>query len=255
MPDTLKHTGIELHRAHPERPREFAIFGERGTGTGATEKLIKENLPLDLTTELGWKHGFPGMIGVSRRVLVVVVFRNGVNWIKSLFNRPYHSSKSMQKLCFSNFIRAPWESEIDYPNWLGLRDVRHVQGNALQADRHPLTGKRFQNPLALRDAKHAALLGFRNREVNYVFLRHENLFADPDASLNQISETFELPREPNLIYSEKNVHSGKHEQKRRALIPNPLPETDLAFLAQELETETEAEIGYTYPDLAEKHPG
>ena len=232
-----------------ERPKEFAIFGERGTGTGATVRLIQENLGLELTKQLGWKHGFPTMMGVSRRVLIVVAFRNGSDWIKSLFNRPYHTAKSMQRLSFSQFIREPWRSEVDYPNWLELRDVRHVKDNVLQADRHPITGEVFANPFQLRNAKHAALLGFRNRSVNYVFARHETLFTNPDACLSQIAQTFDLTRPPELIYSSRNVHSGKFEQKRKVLIPDPLPEDDLKFMLNEMDQRIEGEIGYEYAHL------
>lgn len=251
MENTLKDTGLEVHRAYNERPREFAIFGERGTGTGATVQLIRENLGLELTHEPGWKHGFPSMMAVSRRTLIVASFRNGIDWIKSLFNRPYHSSTDMQKLGFSEFLRHPWESEIDHQNWLRLRGVRHVGGNVLQADRHPITGEVFSNPLRMRSTKHAALLGLRNREVNYAFARHENLFTNPGQCLDLICNTFDLDREPELIYSPANVHTGKNEQKRKALIPDPLPISDLKFMADEMDREIEDKIGYTYPEF---HP-
>lgn len=247
MSETLKDTGLQIYRAHSERPREFAIFGERGTGTGATTRLIKENLGLELTDEPGWKHGFPSMMGVSRRTLIVVCFRNGIDWIRSLFNRPYHASPAMLKLGFSDFIRHPWDSRIDHQNWLRLRGLRHISGNVLQADRHPLTGEAFRNPLQLRNAKHAALLGFRTRDVNLVLARHEDLFANPDMALERIAETFDLTRETDLIYSPDNVHSGRFEQKRKVLIPDPMPKEDREFIARELDDRTENAIGYTYP--------
>lgn len=81
-------------------------FGERSSGTNFVKRLIGRNTPLSPTEELGWKHGFTQMTAESPNTLVVCVTRNAVDWAHSLHAKPWHCPPEMQRLAFSEFIRA-----------------------------------------------------------------------------------------------------------------------------------------------------
>ncbi|MFV2038053.1 MAG: hypothetical protein ACC646_10750, partial [Paracoccaceae bacterium] len=105
----LSDGGLELHRIGASVVRKFEVFGERSSGTNLINLLIRRHTVLQQSRNLGWKHGFPNMLAIAPDVVVVVCFRNSLSWALSMYAKPWHTTPDMQRLDFSQFIRAPWQ--------------------------------------------------------------------------------------------------------------------------------------------------
>ena len=116
-------TGWQVHRPAAGITR-YQVFGERSSGTNFIKRLIGRNTLLTPTEELGWKHGFPQMTAIPQDTLIVCVTRNAVDWASSMHAKPWHCPPEMQRLTFSDFIRA--ES--------GLKSASGRKGRSTRAD-------------------------------------------------------------------------------------------------------------------------
>ncbi len=234
-------------RADGPRPTGFAVIGERCSGTNFARALIKRNLGLAVRDDLGWKHGFPHTLAYPRDVLLVVVVRDALDWAKSMFAKPWHAPETMQRLGFSEFLRAPWESVVDRPDYFGLPKGSELIGAPLQLDRHPITGAAFANILQMRNAKTAAFLGLENRHASFVALRHEALARSPETVLNDLRRAFGL--------EEAGAFRGVHRRlgsrfaakvADRPAAPQQISPADRAFILGELDLGQERRLGYRY---------
>ncbi len=231
------------------RPTGFAVFGERSSGTNFARVLLKKNLNIGPRSDLGWKHGFPHALAYPDEVLIVVVFREAFAWLRSMYAKPWHASAALQRLSFSRFIRAEWDSVVNRADYFGLPPGSPLIGCALQHDRHPLTGARFGNPIALRNAKLAGFLGLANRATNVAMIRHEALTAEPEAALAVLRESFGLGGPDGF----RGVHRKLGARFAPAVPDRPPPPgefsaADRAFVLDRLDLRQEAWIGYAYPE-------
>ncbi|GGE45384.1 hypothetical protein [Actibacterium pelagium] len=243
---TLQDSGIEIHRNHTVAPTRFQIFGERSTGTHIVGRFVMRHLNLKLIHDYGWKHGFPSMPGVAPEHLIIVCFRNAEDWLRSMHTKPWHCSPAMQKLDFSDFIRARWDSVVDREDAFPWT-APGTQMMDLQLDRHPITGKRFRNLVSMRNSKHRAHLGFRNRNVNLLMVRMEAVLADPEGFLQKVSDGFALPDpEPFRPIKQRLGSKFKALVDDRPETPDAITIEDREFLLDQLNLQMEAEIGYTY---------
>ena len=220
----------------------FQVFGERRTGTNFLHHLIEANLPLAGTTKYGWKHGFPTMPCIADTALIAVIVREPFAWLSSLHNRPF--AISHQDLGFSDFLRAEWYDEFipknfGFNRW-GYSGMVRASGVANQADRHPLTGKRFANPLEMRTVKNQGFAGFLERECNAVLLDYDAVRTDPALVLRAIAERFGL----NLGTIEVPGHVGAKGKPRPRVSPEAISAEDRRFICGALDAGFEASLGY-----------
>ncbi|QUJ77486.1 hypothetical protein KDD17_05705 [Sulfitobacter albidus] len=246
MAADMARQGWHLHRAHDTPPNRYQVMGERGCGTNIIRKVISKSLRIERQESLGWKHGFPQMVGVPQDMLVVCAVRAPQAWATSLFKRPWHATQAMQQLPFEAFIRAPWDSYIDKPDHFEPLHPELQPGPLpLQYDRHPLTGAPFPTIFDLRNAKHLGLLSFIARGANVMFFQMEPFNRDPEAMVGVLQDAFDL----------KSTERGYRPVKRRmgnlwkSEGPRPdLPEAwsddDIAHMHAHLDAQTEWIMGY-----------
>lgn len=246
----LSGQGWSMIRSHSVRPSRFKVLGERASGTNFAVGVIQKNT--DLThvgpMEYGWKHGFPAMIGVAWTDLQVVIFRDAVSWVKSLYTKPWSSHRSMHSLDFPGFIRAEWNATVQKPkHWYEL-PMKPFNGVPLQMDRHPITGKPFGSVMQLRNAKCAAWLGMANRDINVVLARYEALRDDPNRFLDDLAHVYGIQANPTVVLPQKTLGSNYRMvdvQARRGEVEQ-ISDFDRDLIVSELDQEQEAVMGYRY---------
>ena len=234
---------LEWQRSNDVKIDHFQVFGERRCGTNFVDALISDNLTAQSTTKYGWKHGTPTMPCIAKNGLLVVVVREPFAWLSSLHNRPF--AMSHKNLDMSAFLRTEWydqfiPKEFGHARWgySGMVRDSHV---ANQVDRHPITGKRFQNPLEMRTIKNAAFLGFLNRECNCAVVNYETANDRPDDFLAALCAEFGL--EPRHAF-EKPDHVGAKGTTKKRLYRDDLSAEDIAFVQANLDPDQETRLGY-----------
>ena len=250
-PDVGRFPVISQHRAD-KAPLEHFVFGERNSGTNLAHSLLVQNIPaLAASTgdrigergfRYGWKHGFPQMVAAPASCLAIVMFRAPEAWLRSMHARPWHASPDVAGLSFPEFIRAEWNTRVDEQNF-GVTRGGPRWGAELQYDRHPLTGARFSNIIALRNAKTAGFLSLAARFEACLMLRHEDVSDDPEGFVHHVSEHFGLPRYKTF----RPVASRRGRVSEGAFQPAayaPLEAADHAFVWSELDAAQEAQLGY-----------
>lgn len=243
---SLKTTGIEIRRLHPEVPTHVQVFGERSSGTNFVNRLLGKNTGLETTDRYGWKHGFAQMTGVGKTTLIVAVAREPLAWARSMHSKPWHCPPQMQALEFSGFIRAEWDTIIDRRRYFQKSGEWKTLGTPLQQDRHPITGQRFANIGELRTIKLAWALGLRNRGVNLVLCRLDAVQADPEGFVRAVAQGFGVDMAEEYRPVTKRLGSrflGNVDP--RPATPDEINATDRAFLAGALDPRLEAAWGFS----------
>jgi len=227
----------------------FQVLGERGSGTNLVRKAIQRNVDIFRTEALGWKHGFPMMLAIPREMVVVCVFRNAVDWAISMYKRPWHAHPDMQNLGFSAFLRTEWRSVVDRTSdFEMIHPELRVDGMDLQFDRHPVTGARFENLFALRQAKMAAVLGMLNRDCHVALVKMETVQEAGESFIGAFRNAYGLnQRWPQVKMPQRrmgNLFSAS--VKSREPTPDHLSDADRQFMRSQLDLEAEAALGYRY---------
>lgn len=249
LPPEFAETGVFLRRRDSAPPTRFHVLGERSSGTNLLKTLLKRNTAMHPSEALGWKHGFPVSVGIPDNLTAICVFRNAADWAISLYKRPWHVHPDLQTLPFSDFIRAEWHAIIDRTTDFDLvHPELHVDGADLQYDRHPLTGKRFENIFALRRAKMAGHLGMLNRGGNVTIVRMETVIEAPEAFTFAFRTAYGLPPKGDVFRGEtrRMGHGWRASVAARAPAPEALSRDDLAFLKSQIDPEIEGLLGYRY---------
>ncbi len=245
----MQAKGVVFFRAHAEDPDMFQVLGERGSGTNLIRKVISLNADIFRTEGLGWKHGFPVMAAIPRKMLVVCAFRSAADWAISMYKRPWHAHPDMQALSFSEFLRAEWRSIVDRPaDFEMIHPEIDAQDRPLQFDRHPLTGRPFENLFALRRAKMAAVLGMLNRDCHVALIQLEALTRNPEALMAAFRSAYGLsPKREGFRMPKRRMGNNFNlTVKDREAAPSNLSAEDHAFMLSQLDLETEATLGYRY---------
>lgn len=242
--DVARHGWHIEARARPER---FQVLGERCSGTNFVKRLIGRNSALTATETLGWKHGFPAMIAIPEDLAIVCVIRDARDWALSVHARPWHCPRSMQRLEFSDFIRAEWASVADRARYFPQVAREGGLGQPLQPDRDPMTGAPFPDLFALRRAKMAGLLSYGRRGCTLVFARFEAVRDAPQAFLAALHDAFGLGAPPDYRPVVKRLGTRfKPAAGARPAPPARFPHADLGHLRARLDLRQEAALGYSY---------
>lgn len=227
------------------RIRRFQVIGERCSGTNYVASLIRENVPLEPTDMLGWKHGHPSLLAIPADLVVISVVRRAEDWVRSLFARPWHTTPAMQMLEASDFLRARWETVVDHPRILGPGFTDDLIGQPLQGDRDPLTGLPYDNIAALRRGKLRSHLSYANRGCAFCLVRMERVVSDPVQFVDSFRAGFGLrPRKVPFVPVDRRLGQRFKAQVKRPKELAQLSPQDIAFLQAWADPELEAALGY-----------
>ena len=247
LPAAFAETGFFATRAGDTPITRFQVLGERSSGTNFVKRLLGRNTDLTPTEALGWKHGGPHMMAVPRDMAVICVVRRADSWARSMFEKPWHTTPEMQALPFTRFIRAPWNTLIDRPRYFRGLMAEGSVGAPLQPDRDPATGLPFDNLFALRRSKLASLLTLPARGCTCVVLRMEDVQADPQGALAQMSSVLGFAAGAPYRPVVKRLGSKfKPSVPERPALPEDWDDADRAFLRAAIDPDQEAMLGYAY---------
>lgn len=241
--------GWHIHRVSDVKPTCFQVLGERGSGTNLVRKSITKTFRMMRTEALGWKHGMPHMIAIPQDMLVVISVRNAFDWAASLYKRPWHGDPVMQTLSFSDFLRAEWAGIVDRTSdFEGVHPELHVDQQPLQLDRHPITGKAYENIFEMRNVKAEGMIGMMNRGCNLAFVQMEKFIDNPLGFLEAVDKHFALAGTERGYrpITRKMGNRFRPTVKNRPAPPAPWPANDRDFALSQLDPEIEAALGYSY---------
>jgi hypothetical protein len=229
------------------------VFGERNSGTNYVQNLIVKNCVAGVTRArlynrenqalLGWKHGFPAMLGAPFDVLAVVVYREPLAWLHGMMRNPWHAAAHLHNLTFSQFIRQEWLAVVDDAGF-GVAQDAPIWRRELMIERDPQTGLRFANVMRLRTAKNIGFATLDHRFANVLRVTYESVLANPQGFLNALCATYNLSRLPKfdpILHDRATPSRGPYQ-------PKPLPDigaADLDFIRAELDMAAERALGYT----------
>ena len=189
--EALVRDGCVCMRANDAQIEDVFVFGERSSGSNITQSVFWKTWNLPVNKSYGWKHGPPAFMAASTRTLFIVTVRDPFEWAISMYAKPYHMLKHLKDLTFDEFIRSPWLSEMDAPRAHGLNRRRYL-GQVLQPDRHPISGRPYDDIFEMRSVKLRSWFGLAERAVNLVVLKNEALTEDPVPVLDRIAREFAL---------------------------------------------------------------
>lgn len=233
---------VLLGEKNNERINRIQIYGERASGTNFLKQLLVKNIPnIAHTSQYGWKHFFPPKdFPNSDNCLFIVIYRDPFDWLRSLHLQPHHTHPSLKKISFSKFIRTEWQCV-----WDELADVQpgdEKYGTEMLFERDPLTGKRFENVIQLRNAKNIAFEELKQKVKNIEFVKYEELKKNPKRLINKIKKRFKISSLDNILTVDtyKGITKKKYIPKEYA----PIDDNDLLFIKNNLKTSLEKKIGY-----------
>ena len=234
--------GLWINRLYDGPIRRVAVFGERSSGTNVSEYVLRHAFGVNVNSELGWKHGLVQGAGIAKDTLVVVSVRDPYDWVKSMYDKPWHCTDAMRNLGFSGFIRAEWESVIDRPkNYFGL-PLQNYRNIPLLQDRNPITGLKYENLLRMRTTKLHHWTGLANGLCNLAIWRFEAFKQHPAAILDTISRGFDLNLRP-FDWPEQPM--GVMPPDKRLGKPSAISPQDTAFINSQLDAGLEQSLGYS----------
>jgi hypothetical protein len=202
-----------------------------------------------MTGQYGWKHGFPVSVGFHPQSLIIFVYRDPIDWLVSMYNRPYAASACVDFSSFSTFIRSEWGSYLraqSYKNWSqkwNATIVKGLDGAECALDRHPITGERFRTPMELRTVKLQSGLSMANRGCNFVAVSYENVRQNKEAFVEFI-KTFAHVSGPDDFDSIIETVSPTTATKRQFQKAQILS-SDMEYVLDRLDHKLEQTLGYT----------
>ena len=187
----------------------FAILGERCSGTNYLEEVIKLNFGLKYTTMYGNKHFFCftdySQFRDVDNTLFIGIVRNPIYWLNSFSKELYHVSndnrKNLKTFLFNEFCSVCNEIDInnqqDNKNFFLIGNkpyVKHYDVN--KNDLNYKTGNKYKNIFELRNEKNNYLMKIMPTKVkNYVLINYENLLFNFENTLDLLKKNFDLTKQ------------------------------------------------------------
>jgi hypothetical protein len=232
----------------------FAILGERCSGTNFLEESIINNFNLSYTSEYGNKHFFCyNNYMNSDNTLFIGIIRNPIYWINS-FSRELHHVPEINRKNLNNFLFNEFysvEDKINIEN-ANMYNENIIFNNKLYTHKYKvnlkdlnyITGKKYKNIFELRKVKNNFLLHVMPKKVkNYILINYEELLFNYKNVLENIKERFNLQQMQNdFIENKKYKKSNTYNfvQQRKILLS---PSTVLTIW-ENLDKEQENLLGY-----------
>lgn len=201
--------------------KNFAIYGERHSGTNWLEQSIKSIFDIPITTEYDHKHFFGccdwKILNKAHNTLFIGITRNIYGWIGGMHKIPYHlSSKDILSI-------KPWQSEKNSTSYM------------MFCDSHWYTKKLYNDIFDMRHNKIEFLYLYMPYLVdNYIFIRYEDLIKHSDTIIKNI----------NTIYNLKIINNYSLIPNTRKLNLKKLPNNYLNIINDDTIWTTENLIGY-----------
>ncbi len=212
--------------------QRFTIYGERCTGTNYLEELILNNFTIPLTWDYGYKHffGHKSLDG-SHGTLFLCLVRNPVDWLNSLYEKPYHIHHLRKNV--ATFLCAPYSSYYD------------DTGLEILEDRNIYNHQRYKNLMELREVKlHYLYRTLPTLVKNYYFIKYEDIVRNVEPFLEELKQKFGLQQKfpfwRNIPYHKKDK-SKPFKKTKKNYIP-----IDAVIKHPDYLPELEEEIGYVY---------
>ena len=148
--------------------KQFAVLGERCSGTNFLEESIKENFHISYTAEFGNKHFFcfndyASVNAKEKQTLFIGIVRNPIYWLNSFSKELHHvpaKNKVLHNFLFNEFysIRDPENMTMPHfaehgGNYLfkNRNTLREEQLN--EKDLNFFTNQKYKNIFELRKCK------------------------------------------------------------------------------------------------------
>lgn len=177
---------LQLYRTDPLLIFEYAIYGERHSGTNFLEQCMNSCFDIPRTSFYCHKHFFgwtkPETITYkARHVLFIGIVRNPYDWIMAMHNVPHHIHPH-RRWDLKTLILSEWSSVTDT-----LYEMKE--------DRNFITGERYKNIFELRQIKYNYLLNTMPIVAqNYVLISYEYFIKNHKNILSIIGEKFHLKK-------------------------------------------------------------
>ena len=247
LPQEFAETGFHMN-VRRAKLANFQVVGERSSGTNYVRTLLEAHTPLKSVDYLVWKHGFPQAPAIAPDTIVVVCVRNAIDWARSMYTKPWHSTQAMQELEFSEFLRAEWQTRVDREGYFPRVAQLGTLGQPLQHDRNPLTGFPFRNIFDLRRAKLRGHLSYLNRGCSVAVVAMETAVVAPDAFVS----AFRIGMRLQILKEEVQGIKRRLGNRFEAVVPDRAPapitfsDADFDFALSQLDLALEAQLGYDY---------
>lgn len=173
-------------------------------------------------------------------LLVVIVRRHILRWLPSVHASPFELSSTMQRMNFSDFIRAEWT-----PVWRVERNGEQIEKPAYE-DYDPEQKRRFENALSMRSAKLRYFDETASMPVNVVLTRFEDVNMAPERWLSEVAETFAIT--PSKSFTGVGRYRGGAPGAYRPRVFRRIAPPDRKFILGNVDTEAEEQAGYVLAD-------
>lgn len=231
---------------------KIIVRGERCSGTNYLYSLIKTNFNVPICSELGWKHSYINTFNKNlvnhNTYLVIFIFRNPVDWVRSFYENPWHFEKKYATPKFKDiteFIQTKPKQIVK-----GLNEFKEFDRfTELYWERHPFTLKSPENICQIRNWKNENFLNASNILSNVEYIQYEKLIENPKIWLDWINEKYF-----NLDYIFMDVDYYKGDEKQglyQKKVYEKLSKDNLDFLRDNLNWSIEEKIGYFKKNLEE----
>lgn len=231
----------------------FQIFAERCSGSNYVEGLLKKNFDFSgASNPYGWKHGtiwyslprsFYNLpsdsmydFNDSQDCLIVVVFRNPYDWVRSLYLKGHHVSNKIKKLPFEKFIAVKWKDEEDFHH----RNLMRI--NPLLY-KNPDTSDFFKNIFELRTYKIKNMLMINQIASNVYYVNYEKVVKNPKKFIDEIARIYGLKAKvpfSNITYHNNEPKEGVYKEEKYF----KLSKANRNFIDSQLSKILERRIGY-----------
>jgi hypothetical protein len=232
----------------------YAILGERCSGTNFLEESISNNFLLDYTSKYGNKHFFCyNNYNNSDNTLFIGIVRNPIYWINSFFRELHHvpevNRKSIFHFLFNNFYSV--EDEVDINKALQSNSI-FKSNNSYYTYKYKLNtkdlnyknNKKYRNIFELRHVKNEFLMNVMPKKVkNYILINYEDLLFNFNSVLQNIKDKFSLlPKQVTFIKPKNYKKSNTYNfvKQRKILLPHKI----VCLIWKNLHKEQEHSLGY-----------
>lgn len=242
---------LDASKTPDQTIKKIQIFGERCSGTNYLENLLLKNIKnVAICRDFGWKHFFhKGDMTQAEDCLFIILYRDPLDWLRSLHRQPYHAAHELRGIVFSQFIRRPWWCIWDEESDKSPNDP--IYGKEMMMERSPDTGERFPNVMKMRAAKIRDWESLREKTQHNFYIRYEDLKENPTSVIESMSATFGLQTDPTFQNVE-GYRGGKAKFQPKTY--DPIKPEDQIYIKKELDTTLENKIGYDLSAIGRSLP-
>ncbi len=218
-----------------QKIKNFTILGERCSGTNYLQHAMEKNFDVPITWKYGWKHWFgdhrPYDDSDANETLFLVLYRNPVDWLNSLFRDQHHLEPIMSTV--ENFLTLP------------VRNVDQTKNNVeIEGTRHLDHGGLYKNIFELRRVKLNYLMNqFSSRVKNVEIFSYEYFKENYEKVLEMLREKYKLRPKENYPVNISYHIVGGEIVKKKSKLKNPISEKSIIPY---LDHQLEKQAGYIF---------